>query len=251
MTLKPLSPREIQLRVRAGASPEAISAETGWALDRVQRYADQILIERGWVAERARQVELRAVDGPVTLGEAAESAVYAEGFDPQDLLWDSWRRPDGRWVVTASVDYDTGMVRGTWIYDTVGRTIHPLDEAAHWFMGATDTRIDQLVEQPNVPSRSDRAARPRLVAVQAEEPVTPVTTGRRPEPPQTAPHKPTTATPPAPTTPTTPLRQPAAAHQEEPTQPERPARPKSGKGRKRASVPSWDEILFGATRGDD
>lgn len=238
MTLKPLSPREIQLRVRAGASPEAISAETGWALDRVQRYADQILIERAWVAERARQVELRAVDGPVTLGEAAESAVYAEGFDPQDLAWDSWRRPDGRWVVTASVDYDMGVVRGTWIYDTVGRTIHPLDEAANWFMGANDTRIDQLVEQPQVAARSDRAVRPRLVAVHAEEPVPPVTTDRRPEP--------TT-----PTRPMTPQRQPAAAQQEEPAQPERPARPKGGKGRKRASVPSWDEILFGATRGDD
>ncbi|MBU6278673.1 MAG: DUF3071 domain-containing protein [Actinomycetales bacterium] len=223
-TLKPLSPREIQLRVRAGASPETVSAETGWALDRVQRYADQILIERGWVAERARQVELRTADGPVTLGEAAESVAYAEGYDPQDLIWDSWRRPDGRWVVTATVDVDTGIVRGTWIYDTVGRTIHPLDDAAIWYMGASDMRLNQLVVQANTGSRNDRAARPRLVAVQPEEP---------------------------PTRETTAIRQPAAAQPQEQPVTDRPVRSKSSKGRKRASVPSWDEILFGATRGDD
>ena len=239
------------MRVRAGASPEAVAAETGWALDRVQRYADQILIEREWVAERARQVELRTVDGPVTLGEAAESVVYAEGFDSQDLIWDSWRRPDGRWVVTATVDVDEGLVRGTWIYDTVGRTIHPLDEAANWYMGASDVRIDQLVEQPNVAARStrtDRGLRPRLVAVQDEEPSASLTA----QPPaQVRQPAPTPRPEVARTRDTTPIRQPAAAQQVEAGKAERPARSKSSKGRKRASVPSWDEILFGATRGDD
>ena len=219
----------------------------------MQRYADQILIERGWVAEQARQVELRTVDGPVTLGEAAESVAYAEGFDPHDLIWDSWRRPDGRWVVTATVDLDSGVVRGSWIYDTVGRTIHPLDEAATWYMGASDSRIDQLVEQPNVTPRTDRSARPRLVAVQAEEPLAPVTTRPpavpTPEPP--TPEPPTIRPEVARRRDTAPIRQPATAQQEEQPRPERQARSKGSKGRKRASVPSWDEILFGATRGDE
>ena len=308
-----------------GSSPEEIAAETGWSLDRVQRYADQILIERGYVADRAQQVELRTTDGPMTLGEAALGTVLAEGLDDRDLLWDSWRRPDGRWVVVASVLTDEGEIRASWFYDTTGRTVQPQDEAARWLMGASEDDLDHVMAQQTVIIPTEPRDRPRLIAV-SEPPAT--SPSHHSEAHDVEAHQPSPLTRVTSSRPSGPARQVSgprqqrsmdevqagefaddyaddgfesaeefvddigypideapiggrgAAEDDVPESPVRswsdsttgrrpstapgrttprppapppvsPTRSSKGRGKRRASVPTWDEILFGATRNDD
>jgi hypothetical protein len=64
-----LRPREVQARVRAGATAEDVAAACGWPLDRVRRYEGPVLAERAHVADLAREVTLRRRGSEqVTLG---------------------------------------------------------------------------------------------------------------------------------------------------------------------------------------
>lgn len=112
-----LSPKEIQARIRAGASAEQVSAEFGLDLERVRKYEGPVLAERDWTAHLARQVEVASPqpgldlyrstfgDEPATLGEMVRHRLSAMGMDSSTLRWDAWRQHDGSWTVTA--DFST------------------------------------------------------------------------------------------------------------------------------------------------
>ncbi|MHB1165134.1 MAG: septation protein SepH [Candidatus Nanopelagicales bacterium] len=246
------SPREVQSRVRAGASAEAVADDTGWPLDKVLRYAEPLLAERAYIAERAQVVEVRRSGGGATLRQSASAAL---GIDASSdtVAWDSWRREDGKWVVSVAYP-DRGTTKvAQWTYDPPGRNIHPLDDNARLLMGVRtldedrDAIADALdLVAVEVDDGPGQAPRPRLVAVpDAEEaPALPVADAGA----QVVEAEPASSTAPTVTIarPGTPAPAPAV------TEPAagRPARkPKARKGR--ASVPSWDEILFGATRPED
>jgi hypothetical protein len=208
--LQALSPREIQARVRAGASVEQVISETGWPADKVERYAEPPLRERAYIVELAQRAEVRGPSGTHTLGE-----LVADTW--RGAQWDAYRTEDGRWRVIASSERE----RATWIYEPAGRSVHAVDDRAAGLIGREPTGQTSTPASAPVPEPGRQTAaeaevaveRPRLVSV--------------PDP-----------TPPAP--------QPDSPPQREET-----ARPGKKTKRGRARVPSWDEILFGATRSDD
>jgi len=252
-----LSPREIQARVRAGASPEVVASETGWPLDRVTRYAEPPLGERAYMAEQARNVEISRSRGgsPLHQSVCTRLSVDPEGTD---VTWDSYRADDGRWVVTA---YHAHQGVGTWYFEAVGRTVHPADASARALMGGGPTEVaddapppppaPEPVATPTPPAdgneRSDtttgdepqQAPRPRLVSITSDP-----TSDPTPEPTSdemsAGEEVSDTATPA--TAQDTLIPEDAGA-------PKRAKRTRSKRGR--ASVPSWDEILFGATKDSE
>ena len=96
-----LRPKEIQARIRAGASVEQVAAATGADITRVQRFAHPVLLERSRAAELATAAHPVLADGPavLTLLETVSTALLARGLDPDDANWDAWRNQDGRWTV--------------------------------------------------------------------------------------------------------------------------------------------------------
>ncbi|MGL5829384.1 MAG: septation protein SepH, partial [Angustibacter sp.] len=54
-----LRPKDIQARIRAGATAEQIAAATDWPVDRIRRYEGPVLAERSHIAEVAQTVRLR------------------------------------------------------------------------------------------------------------------------------------------------------------------------------------------------
>jgi hypothetical protein len=96
-----LRPKEIQARIRAGASVEQVAAATGADIARVQRFAHPVLLERARAAELATAAHPVLRDGPtvLTLLETVSAALTARGLDPDDASWDAWRNEDGRWTV--------------------------------------------------------------------------------------------------------------------------------------------------------
>ncbi|BCO34540.1 DUF3071 domain-containing protein [Mycobacterium heckeshornense] len=96
-----LSPKEIQSRIRAGASVEQVAAATGAEIARIQRFAHPVLLERARAAELATTAHPVLADGPAvaTLRETVSAALAARGLDPDSTSWDAWRSDDGRWTV--------------------------------------------------------------------------------------------------------------------------------------------------------
>jgi hypothetical protein len=96
-----LRPKEIQSRIRAGASVEQVAAAAGVDVQRVERFAHPVLLERSRAAELATAAHPVLADGPavLTLLETATTALIARGLDPDATTWDAWRNEDGRWTV--------------------------------------------------------------------------------------------------------------------------------------------------------
>ncbi len=96
-----LRPKEIQAKIRAGASVEQVATAAGVDIGRVERFAHPVLLERSRAAELATAAHPVLADGPsvLTLLETVTGALVARGLDPDGTNWDAWRNEDGRWTV--------------------------------------------------------------------------------------------------------------------------------------------------------
>jgi hypothetical protein len=205
--LDTLSPREIQSRLRSGATVAELAEESGMDAVAIERFSGPPLAERAFISQQARNCVVRPGNDDL------ETLVvrHLDNSAREDLVWDSWRRLDGRWTVVASVGDAAPL--STWVYDARSRSLQPDDASSHRLAS----------EDVVVPLRSTTVALPR------EEPAAPTAE----------------VTPaPAPAT-DDEVASPAEAIDETPA----PTRSKSRKSR-RASVPRWDEILFGAGQSE-
>src|SRR5690348_7878389 len=96
-----LRPKEIQAKIRAGASVEQVASAAGVDIERVRRFANPVLLERSRAAELATAAHPVLADGPsvLTLLEMVTAGLVARGLDPDTTSWDAWRNEDGRWTV--------------------------------------------------------------------------------------------------------------------------------------------------------
>ena len=99
--LSVLRPKEIQAKIRAGASVEQLASSAGVPVERVERFAHPVLLERARAAEMAGAAHPVLADGPavLTLLETVTTALVARGLDPDAVNWDAWRNEDSRWTV--------------------------------------------------------------------------------------------------------------------------------------------------------
>lgn len=104
-----MRPREIQGRIRAGATVTELAEEMGVAHSRVEPFAHPVLLERARMAELAKQSHPLREDGPakLTLWEVLAAAFAARGNTVTDTEWDSYREADGTWV--ARVSWTAGL----------------------------------------------------------------------------------------------------------------------------------------------
>jgi hypothetical protein len=98
-TTSQLRPREIQARIRGGASVEQVSQEAGIPIAKVERFAYPVLLERSRAADMAKKGHPVRPDGPTveTLLEIVTQAFRARGHNLDEATWDAWRDDDGHW----------------------------------------------------------------------------------------------------------------------------------------------------------
>ncbi|MFJ7077602.1 septation protein SepH [Streptomyces sp. NPDC098781] len=184
-----LRPRDIQARIRAGATAEEVAQLAGIPVDRVRRFEGPVLAERAFMAERARKTPVRRpgenAAGP-QLGEAVQERLLLRGADKDTVQWDSWRRDDGTWEVLLVYRVASEPHSASWTYDPPRRLVQAVDEEARSLIGESDDLAAPEPSFPFVPriarlprERSmDRALdRPSLPA-QASEPAEEVTEER-------------------------------------------------------------------------
>ena len=262
-----LRPRDIQMRIRAGETPESVAHAAGTSVEKIMPFAAPVMAERAHVAERAQLASVRrraSESGARTLGEAVNAQLRAHNVDPGAVEWDAFRREDGRWTLTALYEAAGRTGTATFSHDPRGNFVTVDDDDARWLVG------DTAPAAPAAPTESaadDLAAarQRRLNAVSGEDDALgadaiEMVTGEEPAHEESA-------------TETTmelsdtslgaeqPVeayldsgdpREPDAAEDEKAAPAEAPAEPKArpAKKRGRASVPSWDEIMFGGGKND-
>ncbi|MCW2722294.1 septation protein SepH, partial [Pseudonocardia sp.] len=129
-----LRPREIQARIRAGASVEQVAAAAGVPQQKIERFAYPVLLERSRTAEVAQRAHPVRADGPDTrmLGDVVAHTFGLRGQDYADAEWDSWKGEDGRWVVALSWRAGRSDNRALWTFQpgAHGGTVTAVDEHA-------------------------------------------------------------------------------------------------------------------------
>lgn len=262
-----LRPRDIQARIRAGESAESVAQAAGTSVDRIMTYAGPVLAEREHMAQRAQKGAVRrrgtAESGARNLGDAVALQLRPHGVHAEDVEWDAWRREDGRWVLTAEFLCDARAGQARFAFDVPGNYVLTENDDARWLIG------DALETSPVAPQRDDlqQARERRLAPVEDTEPTVPVVAEApqppaAPEPAAPQPATPAATAPAARTRDEVPLGEAPEQRTERPAerqaerQPapaaaaEEPARKPAAKNKRgRASVPSWDEIMFGGPSG--
>lgn len=96
-----MPPREIQARIRSGATSQELADEMGVAVSRVDTYSHPVVLERMQIAEAAKQSHPVRDEGPakLTLFEILATAFAARGHALSDAAWDATREPGEPWVV--------------------------------------------------------------------------------------------------------------------------------------------------------
>ena len=282
-----LRPRDIQARIRAGQTAEQVADIAGIPLERVRRFEGPVLAERAFMAERAQNTQVRRAGethGP-KLGDVVRERLAQREPDHDTAQWDSWRRDDGIWTVRLAFRIGGLAYEANWSFDPPRRLVSPADDEARLLSSdvAAENAFPFAPRQPRLP-----AAESGQPSTRPPSSVTPLPTwhGQRPAAAATttSPGPSATPVPVSGDSVVTPLRPVAAATTptaapapEEPAARQRqagagsaysdalfgPVGPHKDRLRgqtdqqavndgvtpgKRATVPTWDEIVFGTRR---
>ncbi|ANN14931.1 septation protein SepH [Amycolatopsis orientalis] len=217
-----MRPREIQARIRAGESVEQVASSAGVSVQRVERFAYPVLLERSRTAELAQRAHPVREDGPdvQTLGEVMAHSFGLRGHDYSQATWDSWRGDDGKWVVVLCWKAGRSDNRAHWSFSpgAHGGTVQALDENAEVLLNPNAYRAPRTVRALD-PGR-DAVIQPTLDSV-PDEPVAKVIDAPIAEPDEDV-------DPPA----------------DEPEEVPEPAPRAKGK-KNHPIVPSWEDVLLG------
>ena len=251
-----LRPRDIQSRIRAGETPEAVAQLAGVEVDKIIGYAVPVMAERSHVVERAQRSAVRRKrgDGPGRLlGDAVAERLRGRSVDPASARWDAWRREDGRWNVQISYLSGERERVGNFQYDSAGRFVLPDDEESRWLVGDQSTAKGP---QPREAGQSRRLSavpdEEDLLSLDDGEPTIDLSADLDGQPPPAEPDDMSALA--------DAIREPAAAVDDGIAEQRSVAgetaggspvargstKPERRSGRKtRRTVPSWDEIMFG------
>ncbi|GGO91289.1 DNA-binding protein [Wenjunlia tyrosinilytica] len=279
-----LRPRDIQARIRAGASAEEVAQLAGIPVERVRRFEGPVLAERAFMAERARKTPVRRQgesNGPM-LGDAVAERLLLRGAEKDTAQWDSWRRDDGTWEVLLVFRVAGEPHSASWTYDPPRRLVQACDDEARSLIGETAEapepsfpfvpRIarlprDRPLDRPGSADRPDRAMaedeRDSLTSLLDVVPnfrgdmVVPETVAATEE---KEPEEDEVAVPEAPAAPAASagagsayadvlMPRSVAGHRDRLVgNTDRQAEADGVRPGRRATVPSWDEIVFGSRR---
>ena len=150
----PLSPRDIQTRIRAGESLEDLVAGSGTTAERIERFAAPVLAEREHLALTALGSSVRRrgeASGHRPLRSVVAERLQAQGVDGDDVRWDAWKLADSSWQLSADYELQGEPRHAEFRFDAQGRFSVAEDDEARWLAGeapspvaASDDRDDEL-----------------------------------------------------------------------------------------------------------
>lgn len=273
------SPREIQAHIRAGLSAEEVAELLGCDLDRVRLFEGPVLAEREHIVDRALAMPVLTgvhvdQDENPTFGTAIREKLA--DISASQERWSSWKTDDG-WVV--KLTFEAGGIErdARWSFDPRRSALAPSNDDAVQLSRQgripADGLIPRLRALDAVDEQKDASTFDEHAFQQEDEPAAPPARAEHPadtadllealrrkrgqrEAPPAAHEDDDEQDEARPTRPVALIGQPEQADEtpaeQEPAPESDEASGKAEQTRRRGrpSMPSWDEIVFGA-RGDD
>jgi hypothetical protein len=148
-----LRPRELQSRLRAGATAEELAAEAGLDVEHVRRYEWPVMAEREHVIGLVRAHRLVGADGDAVLGEVADARLAARGVRAGEATWAARREGSAPWLVEVRFAAGDRERSARWTFDVRGRVVTPLDDEARWLSQPDDPVTPEVLGVPSLVAR--------------------------------------------------------------------------------------------------
>ncbi len=147
-----LTPREIQSRIRGGATLAEVAAAAGVDESRILGFARPVLAEREHIALTALGCAIRRRGdgaGHRRLRELLTSRLQARSIDADEIEWDAWREADLKWRVVGTLESLSRTAE--FVFDPRGRFSVADNGDARWMIGeelpgATDPDNENTVD---------------------------------------------------------------------------------------------------------
>ena len=140
-----LTPKDIQMRLRAGESPEKIAAEAGVPVARVERFAGPVASEFQLIINQVRAgFVVRGRRGPsvLPLGAAVElHLANTPSLRPESVTWSTRREDEGTWIVVLGFVARARARTASWRYDPKTRSVTPVDAESAAFGHVEDEQV--------------------------------------------------------------------------------------------------------------
>ena len=129
-----ITPREIQLEIRAGASIDEIVSRTGADVEYVEKFAAPVLDELAHVVSSALSVRITIAGDrynesvQVEFGEIISGRLHASGAASE--AWSAKRTEVGSWLVSCDFELNGSAARASWNFDPHRLALSPENELA-------------------------------------------------------------------------------------------------------------------------
>ena len=133
-----LRPRDIQARIRAGESLEAVALAAGVPQGQIEPYAAPVIAEREHIAGLAQTSPVRRAGDAVahrSLRAVVTERLLSRGVDVDSVGWDAWRNEDRRWTIRLAYESGSAERAADFTYDQTGRFSVAANDDARWRTG--------------------------------------------------------------------------------------------------------------------
>lgn len=154
-----LRPREVQARLRAGATAEDLAAQSGLPLEHVRRYEWPVIAERNHVIAQVRDHHVDS-EGKVGLGELADARLAARDVDTDEAVWTARREGSTPWQVEVRFTAGQRERSARWSFDPKGKVVTALDDEARWLGQPDDPVSPEILGVPADPGPRTRPPAP-------------------------------------------------------------------------------------------
>lgn len=129
-----ISPKEIQSQLRSGLSVEEVSALTGATLEQIERYEAPVAAEKEFIISTAQTVPTQHSFENDSMNSTTEFGTLIahrlKELNATSERWATWREESGNWVIklefrSGGIDHDA-----RWAFDQKKRTLQSLNSDA-------------------------------------------------------------------------------------------------------------------------
>ncbi|PKQ25785.1 MAG: DUF3071 domain-containing protein [Actinobacteria bacterium HGW-Actinobacteria-4] len=127
-----MSPKEIQRRIRSGLNARELAELSHMPLALLEKYEAPVLAERSYITELARATRVGRDNGSPLLGDLVTDRLAGRRADLDTLAWDAWRVEGEPWQVCVDFTIDGRTSRALWTFDHTVRSLTAQDDEARW-----------------------------------------------------------------------------------------------------------------------
>jgi hypothetical protein len=175
-----VSVKEVQARLRAGESAQSISADSGWSLEKIEKFSGPIFQERAYIIAQAFKHDIRKTPdelGQKNLLACTNHLLTTHNVDLELSEWNTYLKNDGEWIITLTFPNKNGTLKAQWLFEPNKGTLLAIDEESRWLSGEKDrnkaTRpqygyLSASPQEQTRPTYEYPTTPPKLTAVKTE-----------------------------------------------------------------------------------